>query len=201
MQEAHGSHRLPEKQIQIKKCIWFFTLNIELEKKKPFKNWKILNGKTLNPLHPKMLCAKFGWNWASGSGEEDFLKFVNIFSLFRYYLYLKRGMALHLRKFEASSTKTALCQVWLKLAQWFWRRRFLNFINVFLLFCNYLSLEKCMTHHLRKLEFFSPKDALCQVWLKLAQLLGRKRWKCEKFTDRWTTGNQKSSLELSAQVS
>ena len=27
----------------------------------------------LNPLHPRMLCAKFGWNWLSGSGEEDFL--------------------------------------------------------------------------------------------------------------------------------
>ena len=25
----------------------------------------------LNPLYPKMLCAKFGWNWPSGSGEED----------------------------------------------------------------------------------------------------------------------------------
>ena len=25
----------------------------------------------LNPLHPMMLCAKFGWNWPSGSGEED----------------------------------------------------------------------------------------------------------------------------------
>ena len=26
----------------------------------------------LNPLHPRMLCAKFGWNWLSGSVEEDF---------------------------------------------------------------------------------------------------------------------------------
>ena len=25
----------------------------------------------LNPLHPRMLCAKFGWNWHSGSWEED----------------------------------------------------------------------------------------------------------------------------------
>ena len=25
----------------------------------------------LNPLQPRMLCAKFGWNWPSGSGEED----------------------------------------------------------------------------------------------------------------------------------
>ena len=26
----------------------------------------------LNPLYPRMLWAKFGWNWPSGSGEEDF---------------------------------------------------------------------------------------------------------------------------------
>ena len=26
----------------------------------------------LNPLHPRMFCAKLGWNWPSGSGEEDF---------------------------------------------------------------------------------------------------------------------------------
>ena len=25
----------------------------------------------LNSLHPRMLCAKFGWNWSSGSWEED----------------------------------------------------------------------------------------------------------------------------------
>ena len=27
----------------------------------------------LNPLHPRMFCAKFSWNWLSGSGEEDIL--------------------------------------------------------------------------------------------------------------------------------
>ena len=25
----------------------------------------------LNPLYPRMFCAKFDWNWPSGSGEED----------------------------------------------------------------------------------------------------------------------------------
>ena len=37
----------------------------------------------LNSLYPRMLCAKFGWNWPSGSGEEDFL----VLSMyFRYFL-------------------------------------------------------------------------------------------------------------------
>ena len=29
--------------------------------------WKI----HLNSLYPRMICAKFGWNWPSASGEED----------------------------------------------------------------------------------------------------------------------------------
>ena len=33
--------------------------------------------------------------------------------------------------------------------------------------CNYLPLEKGGTLDLNKLESPSPKDALCQVWLKL----------------------------------
>ena len=28
----------------------------------------------LNPLHPVMLCAKFGWNCASGFGEHEYVK-------------------------------------------------------------------------------------------------------------------------------
>ena len=32
--------------------------------------------------------------------------------------------------------------LWFKLVQWFWRWRFLKFINTFSQFCNYLPLEK-----------------------------------------------------------
>ena len=124
--------------------------------------------RNLNPLHPRMLGAKFGWNWPSGSREEDF-KFCQCILLFRRYLLLEKGRALHLIKLKSSLPKDGLCQVWLKLAQWFWRRRFFNFVNVFLLFRNYLPLEKGGVLHLNKLESPSPKDALCQVWLKSAQ--------------------------------
>ena len=37
----------------------------------------------MNPLHPRMLCAKFDWNWPIGSGEEDF--FLNL-SIYFYYI-------------------------------------------------------------------------------------------------------------------
>ena len=52
--------------------------------------------------------------------------------------------------------------------QWFLRRRFFNFVNVFSLIRNYLPLEKGGALHLNKLKSPTPKDALCQVWLKLA---------------------------------
>ena len=36
---------------------------------------------------------------------------------------MEKGGALYLNKFESLSLSNTLCQVWLKLAQWFWRRR------------------------------------------------------------------------------
>ena len=99
--------------------------------------------------------------------EKKIFKFRQC--IFTNYLPLVKGWAHHLNKLESPSPKDALCQVWLKLAQWFWRRRIFNFVNVFSLLRNYLPLEKGGAHHLNKLESPSPKDALCQVWLKLAQ--------------------------------
>ena len=37
----------------------------------PFKRAWLFICTNLNPLHPRILCAKFGWNWPRGSGEED----------------------------------------------------------------------------------------------------------------------------------
>ena len=52
-------------------------------------------------LHPRMLCAKFGWNWPSGSGKD--FNFVNVLSLFCNYLPLEKGGAHHLNKLESPS--------------------------------------------------------------------------------------------------
>ena len=40
--------------------------------------------------------------------------------------------------------------------------------------------------YLNKLEYPSPKGVSCLVWSKLAQWFWRRRWKCEKLTDRRT---------------
>ena len=44
-------------------------------------------------------------------------------------------------KLESHSPKNAFYQVWLKLALWFWRKRFSNFVYEFLFF-RYFPLEK-----------------------------------------------------------
>ena len=49
------------------------------------------------------------------------------------------------------SNKDTLCQVWLKLAKWVWRKFFFKFVNVFSLFRNYLPLVKGGAFHLDKL--------------------------------------------------
>ena len=78
-------------------------------------------------------------------------------------------------------------------------------------FRKYLPLEKGGALYLNKLESLPPKNALCQVWLKLAQWFWRGRLKCEKFTTNNNNNNdnddgqrtdihQKSSLEPSVQV-
>ena len=68
----------------------------------------------LNPLHPRMHCGRFGWNWSSGSWEEDFYICQCIFAI-------SLLSVLYLNKLESPSTKDALCQVWLKLVQGFFR--------------------------------------------------------------------------------
>jgi hypothetical protein len=120
------------------------------------------------------------------------------------YLPFEEDLALHLNKLELPSPKDNLYQVWLKLACWFWRRFFFFNFSVFLLFRYYLPLEKGYPLHLKKLEPPSPKDDLCQVWLKLALWFWRRNKKCNslqtdgrtdaKTDGHRTTGDQKSSL-------
>ena len=58
---------------------------------------------------------------------------------------------------ESRSPRDTLCKFWLKLTQWFWRSRFLNFVNVFLLFHNYLPLDKGVAILLYKLNPLHPR--------------------------------------------
>ena len=50
----------------------------------PWKKVRPFIWTNLSTHYPRIHCAKFGWNWPSGSGEEDFLNFVNVFSQFSF---------------------------------------------------------------------------------------------------------------------
>ena len=69
-------------QIWLKLAEWFWRRSFFKISSMYFRNfdiiypWKRVGSfiwTNLNPLHPRMLCAKFVWNWPNGSGEEDFL--------------------------------------------------------------------------------------------------------------------------------
>ena len=83
-----------------------------------------LNKIDLNYLYPRILCVKIYWNSSSGCGdfEEDFKKIVNIFSLSRSYLPLKKARPFICIETEVTLPKDVLCQIWFKLDQWFCRR-------------------------------------------------------------------------------
>ena len=91
-----------------------------------------------------------------------FLKLVNAFLLFPYYLSFEKGGVLHLNKLESSSPKYALSEVSLKLAMWILRKKILKIVKVFSLFRYDLPLEKGVAPILNKLECPLPKDAWCR---------------------------------------
>ena len=107
--------------------------------------------------------------WGSG---EDFCILSMYFCYFVIISTWKKCWALHLNKLKSPSPKDALCKVWLKLAWRFWRKRFFDFVNKFLLFRFYFPFEnKGGALHLNKRESLSPKDALCQVFSLLRNYL------------------------------
>ena len=131
----------------------------------------------LNPLYPRMLCVNFGWNWPSSS-EERILNIFKIILLFRYYIPLEKGVVLHLNKLTwIHSTQKWFVPSLVEIGQLsdfgedFWK----NIFNNISYFCYYLPLELGVALHLNKLESPLPSDALCQVWLKLAQWFWKKK--------------------------
>ena len=122
--------------------------------------WKFVGSiiwTNLNPLHPRMHYLKFGWNYPSCSGEDDYSNSSMYFCNFVFISPWKRMGPSFEETWNPLHPRYFCAKVWLKLAQWFWRSRFFKFVNVFSLFRNYL-----------------PLDALCQVCLKLVQWFWRR---------------------------
>ena len=121
---------------------WFLIPSMNFRNsviKSPLKTTWPFIWKKVNPLHPRMFYAKLVKlaQWF----RRRFLNSFDEFLQFRYYLRLEKGMVLHLYKIKFPLPDKALCQVWSKLALLFWRRRFLNFVNEFSQFHQYLPFE------------------------------------------------------------
>jgi hypothetical protein len=141
----------------------------------------------------RMLLCKFQLSWPSTA--SSFLNDPTPFLHFCDHLPLWRGPG---PLFE--QTWIPFIQgwfvVWLNLSQCFWRR--LRFFKKFSIFFTLSLLSPLKDGWPPSFEqtwsySLSPKDDLCQVWLKLAQWFWRKSRKCKSLqTDRMTTDNRRS---------
>ena len=127
-----------------------------------------------SPLHPRMLWLKL---------PQWFLRrFINVYLLYCNYLSWIKAWPIILTNLNTLySAKFGLN--WPRSS---FLRRFLNFVHVFSLFHNYLLLKKVWPFIWINLN---PLHQECFVpsLVDLAQWFSR-RWKCEKFTDKWTDG-------------
>ena len=105
----------------------------------------------LNPIHPRILCAKIGWNWPRCSGE-DFLLISSMY--LRYFVIIspwKRAGLFIWKKLNHLQLRILCAKI-----GWNWPRCsgekifFINFVYVFTQFRNYLPLEKGWALHLKK---------------------------------------------------
>ena len=172
--------------------------------------WRILNLHNIR----KRSC-KYDIFRLSGSEEEDYQMTPPHFYIFAIISPLKRTWS-----FIWTNLNSLYPRIICTKFDWLWlagsgKEDFLIKFSAFSLLSYHLPLERDYPLHLNKLESPLPKDDLCQVWLKLVQRFRRRSRKCKSLqTDRQTarqtdgqtdgrrtTGDQKSSLELSAQVS
>ena len=101
--------------------------------------------------------------WVTTLTWGRFLNVFNIILKFHYNLPLEADAALHLNKFDSPSPKEAVANVWLKLAQWFRKRRFLNIFNVILQFPYHPPWKRAVFFIWINLNPFQPK-MLCAIF-------------------------------------
>ena len=88
----------------------------------PWKRERTFIWTNQNLLHPRMLCARVGWNWPSGSGEKDFLILSMYFRSFIIICPWNRTGPFVWIHFNPLYSRMLCAKFGLKLAQWFWRR-------------------------------------------------------------------------------
>ena len=132
---------------------------------------------------------------------------LSMYIHFHNYLPLEKGRALHLNKFESPSLKDALWQVWLKLAQWFWRRKIFKIIQCFFAISLLSFLGKGQGPLFEETWIPFTKEYFMPSLVEIGPVIlekKKKMWKVsndDNDNEQWTNCDQKSSLEPLAQVS
>ena len=188
--------------------IWFYIITLIKRRKNPLSPFWELNGpylSNLKSLSPKDALCKLWLILAQWFWRRRFLNLINfviISSWKRAWPFIWTNLnSLHPRmlcskfgwNWPGGSGEDQVCFVLglVKIGPGFWRR-FLNILNIILYFRYYLPLERGMALYLNKLEYPPPKDALCQVWLILAQWFWLSLihiWRCRRYAvcrSRWS---------------
>ena len=158
-------YRSPEKQFQLITQSHDYSVTL-------IKRLYLLLGDWMLLLCLKLQsCAKFGWFWPSGFGEE----YSKISSMYLcYFVIISPGKRIMLLTWINWYTYTQGCfgQIWLKLGKlfersWFW----ISFINSrkFLIISPWINVAL----HLKKKtrEYPSPNDDLSRVCLKIGSVV------------------------------
>ena len=75
--------------------------------------------------HPRIISAKLGWDWLSSFRGEDFFKISSPLFLFLAWRTSWLEVRITGHNFGRGPSKDHSTTVWLQLAQWFLKRRFL----------------------------------------------------------------------------
>ena len=91
--------------------LYFVNIFLLLNNYPPWKKDGALLLNKFDFHHPRMLCAKVGWNCRIGLGEDFWLLLMYSCNFVIIFLGKRRGPSFEL---ESPFPKNALCQVWLK---------------------------------------------------------------------------------------
>ena len=173
----------------------------------------------LNPLHPRILFAKIGWNWSSSFKEHFqilpmyFLDFVVIsidlfWTYFIVYIHIQKVWTQVLTTNEVltlisirNGHGSSFEQMWITFTQGCFGPSLVKIGPVVYEKKIFKIRKYIIISHLKRVCPFhriklnpSIKKSLFQVWLKFAQWFWRARWKFKKYreTDRRTTDNRRT---------
>ena len=173
--------------------------------------------KDLRPVHPRMLCAKFCWDWSNLSWEDAFQILSMHFLLFQRLLkYCQFIFAISLSSLLGKWRGTSFEQTWIRFTQeWFVQslveissvtmEEIFKFSQCIFAILILSPFRKVRNLHLNKLESLLPKDdslmyfrfyVIISIWKRAEPFIWTNvnplhpRMPCVKFGWNWLSGSR-----------